>query len=273
MRGRSTSRWRVCLGPGHVADVSWCHSRLARMRVRWPATTTQWHHNYWMKQQRRVAESWTHQICAEIDAEDGDGAKGEGDVGDDEDEEGSDLRDVGRQRVRDRLLQVVEDQTTWGKKVIMTSLNNKIRKFRGRDLTFLNSGDDRSKIVIEQDHVGGLLGHVTSGDSHGNADVSSLESGWVIDSVSSDSHDRSLKEKVEIRRNVITSSQVTSPVSGSLPRWLASAAVTYARTRSHCDDVIYRRAGRCSCQSTSSRGWRKLWRLYSKFWRQSIWGL
>ena len=53
-----------------------------------------------------------YQVGAEVDAEDGDGAKGKRDVDQDEDEERTDLRDVARQRVRDRLLQVVEDQTT-----------------------------------------------------------------------------------------------------------------------------------------------------------------
>ena len=52
------------------------------------------------------------EICAQVDAEDRDCAEGEGDVGKDEEKEGGDLRDVRRESVRDRLLEVVEDEAT-----------------------------------------------------------------------------------------------------------------------------------------------------------------
>ncbi|KFV72974.1 hypothetical protein N307_05460, partial [Dryobates pubescens] len=55
-----------------------------------------------------------HHVGAQVDAEDGDGAQGQGDVGDDEEQEGSDLGDVAGQGVGNRLLQVVEDQPAWG---------------------------------------------------------------------------------------------------------------------------------------------------------------
>jgi len=48
----------------------------------------------------------------EVDTEDGNGAEWERHVGDDEEQERRDLGDVTGQRVRDRLLQVVEDQPT-----------------------------------------------------------------------------------------------------------------------------------------------------------------
>ena len=55
-----------------------------------------------------------HHVCPKVDAEDGDGSQGQGDAGQDEEEEGRDLGDVGGHRVGYRLLQVVEDQATWG---------------------------------------------------------------------------------------------------------------------------------------------------------------
>jgi len=53
-----------------------------------------------------------HHVGAEVDAEDRDGAERQRDAGCDEDEERRDLGDVRRQRVCDRLLQVVEYQPT-----------------------------------------------------------------------------------------------------------------------------------------------------------------
>ena len=53
-----------------------------------------------------------HHVSAEVDAEDRDGAERQWNVGDDEQQERRDLRDVARQRVGDRLLEVVKDQST-----------------------------------------------------------------------------------------------------------------------------------------------------------------
>ena len=53
-----------------------------------------------------------HHVSSEVDAEDRDGAERQRNVGDDEQQERRDLRDVARQRVGDRLLEVVKDQTT-----------------------------------------------------------------------------------------------------------------------------------------------------------------
>ena len=54
-----------------------------------------------------------HHVGTEVDAEDRDGAERQRNVGDDEEQERRDLRDVARQRVGDRLLEVVEDQATF----------------------------------------------------------------------------------------------------------------------------------------------------------------
>jgi len=53
-----------------------------------------------------------HEVGAKVNAEDRDGAERQRNVGEDEYQERRNLRDVARQRVRDRLLQVVEDQPT-----------------------------------------------------------------------------------------------------------------------------------------------------------------
>lgn len=56
---------------------------------------------------------WPHHICPQVDAEDGHSAQWKGDVGNDEQQEGGDLRDVAGQGVCDGLLQVVKDEAAW----------------------------------------------------------------------------------------------------------------------------------------------------------------
>ncbi len=85
-------------------------------------------------------------VGAQVDAEDGDGAQGQRDVGEDEEQERGDLGNVGRERVGDGLFEIVKDEPA-----------------------LLDARDDGRKVVVEQDHVGGLLGHVGPGDAHGDA--------------------------------------------------------------------------------------------------------
>lgn len=59
-----------------------------------------------------VSMAGPHHVCAQVDTEDGDGAQGQGNAGNDEEEEGADLWNVTCQCVGDRLLQVIKDQTT-----------------------------------------------------------------------------------------------------------------------------------------------------------------
>ena len=59
-----------------------------------------------------------HHVGAEIDAEDRDGAERQRNVGDDEEKERRDLRDVAGERVGDRLLQVVEDEASWKERAV-----------------------------------------------------------------------------------------------------------------------------------------------------------
>lgn len=55
-----------------------------------------------------------HHIRAQVNAEDGHSAQRQGDVGNDEQQEGGDLRDVAGQGVGDGFLQVVKDQAACG---------------------------------------------------------------------------------------------------------------------------------------------------------------
>jgi len=87
----------------------------------------------------------THHVSSQIDAEDGDSSKGQGHISQDEEQERRDLRDVGGQSVGNGLLQVVENETA-----------------------LLHTSDDGGEVVVEQNHVGGLLGHIGTSNTHGN---------------------------------------------------------------------------------------------------------
>lgn len=53
-----------------------------------------------------------------------------------------------------------------------------------KSLTFFNGVQDGCKVVVSQDNVGSLLGHIGTGLTHGNTDVGGLERGAVVDTVS-----------------------------------------------------------------------------------------
>lgn len=63
----------------------------------------------------RVCPLAAHHVGAQVDAEDGDRPQRKRNAGADEEEEGRDLWDVAGERVRDGLLQVVEDEPTCSK--------------------------------------------------------------------------------------------------------------------------------------------------------------
>jgi len=86
-----------------------------------------------------------YHVGTQIDTEDGDGAEGQRNVAEDEEQEGRDLGDVGRQSVGNRFLQVVENETA-----------------------FLHTRHDRGKVIIQKDHVGSLFGDVRASDTHGD---------------------------------------------------------------------------------------------------------
>jgi len=104
-------------------------------------------------------------VSSKVNAEDKDSREGEGNLEEHEEQEGGDLGDVRRQGVRDRLLQVIEDEAT-----------------------FLNTADDGGEVVVEEEHIGGVLGDIGA-TSHSNTDVGLLDGRGVVDTVTSDSDD------------------------------------------------------------------------------------
>ena len=60
-------------------------------------------------------------------------------------------------------------------------------------VTFFHSCNDGGEVVVQQDHVGGLLGDVRPGDTHGNTDVGLLQGRRVVHTVTCHGHDGSLK--------------------------------------------------------------------------------
>lgn len=56
-----------------------------------------------------------HHVSAQVNAEDGDCSQGKGYVCNDEDQERRDFRNVTGQGVGNRLLEVIKDQTPWGR--------------------------------------------------------------------------------------------------------------------------------------------------------------
>lgn len=63
-----------------------------------------------------------HHVSAQVNAEDGDRSQWKGDVRNDEDQERCDFRNVTGQGVSDGLLQVIKDQTPWGREEKSTTL-------------------------------------------------------------------------------------------------------------------------------------------------------
>jgi len=89
----------------------------------------------------------------------GEGGIGEQDGAREHDEHGSDVD--GKLELQE-LLDVVEDVAT-----------------------VLNGGFDGAEVVVGEDDVGGVLGNIGSGDAHSEANISSVESGCVVGTVTS----------------------------------------------------------------------------------------
>lgn len=68
-----------------------------------------------ISQQEMTLKLLTHNVRAQVDEQDGDGADGHWNAGDDVDEEGAELSNVLGQGVGDGFLQVVKDQAAWGR--------------------------------------------------------------------------------------------------------------------------------------------------------------
>ena len=105
---------------------------------------------------------------------DGDQSLGEAESGGQENTDN--LADVGGDQVTDELLHVGVDGAA-----------------------LLHSGHDGGEVVVGQDHLGGGLGHGSSG-AHGDTDLGSLQGGGVVDTVSS--HGGDLLHLLEILNNL-----------------------------------------------------------------------
>merc|ERR1711862_391861 len=107
--------------------------------------------------ERAVGETVGHQV----DPQQLDGDQGLGQAEGGGQEDADDLADVGGDQVSDELLHVGVDRTS-----------------------LLHGGHDGGEVVVGEDHLGGGLGHGGAG-AHGDTNLGSLESGSVVDSVSS----------------------------------------------------------------------------------------
>ncbi len=85
-----------------------------------------------------------HHVRPEVDGQHGDRSQGQRDAEEDERDEREQLGDVGRERVHDGLLQVVED-----------------------DSALLDADDYRREVVVHEYHVRCFLRHVRPGYAHG----------------------------------------------------------------------------------------------------------
>lgn len=65
-------------------------------------------------------------------------------------------------------------------------------RIKSCEQTFFHASDNGGEVVIQKDHVSGLLGHVTSGDTHGDTDVGLFQSGRIVHTVAGHSHDGAL---------------------------------------------------------------------------------
>ncbi|GBE60675.1 hypothetical protein BOVATA_021680 [Babesia ovata] len=66
---------------------------------------------------------------------------------------------------------------------------------------FLDSGDDRLEIVVDEDHVSGLLGNFSSSDSHGNTDIGHLQRRCIINTITR--HGHSFAQLLEYGHNIL----------------------------------------------------------------------
>ena len=106
------------------------------------------------------------EIRPEIDGEDLHDGEGKRDPGEDEGEEGRELREIVGEDVRHELAHVRVD---------------------GAPLA--DGGDDRGEVVVGDDDVRRLFRHVAAALAHGHADVGGLQGRGVVDAVARHGHD------------------------------------------------------------------------------------
>mmetsp|Transcript_30025 Transcript_30025/g.97760 ORF Transcript_30025/g.97760 Transcript_30025/m.97760 type:complete len:799 (+) Transcript_30025:140-2536(+) len=101
-----------------------------------------------------------HHVRAEVDAQNEHRRERQRDAQDDEAQEGANLRNVGGEGVRDRLLEIVEDEAA-----------------------LLHAVHDGGKVVVHENHVRSFLRHILAGDAHGDTNVTLLQRRSVVDTV------------------------------------------------------------------------------------------
>mmetsp|Transcript_47293 Transcript_47293/g.64122 ORF Transcript_47293/g.64122 Transcript_47293/m.64122 type:complete len:436 (+) Transcript_47293:834-2141(+) len=109
-------------------------------------------------------DGWYH-ISSQINAKNKNSGKGKRNLEQDEEEEGSDLGNVGGEGIGNGLLQVIEDKTT-----------------------FLDTTDNGVEVIVKKKHISGVLSDIRTG-THSNTNIGLLNSRRVIDTITSDSDD------------------------------------------------------------------------------------
>lgn len=101
----------------------------------------------------------SHHVSSQVNTQDGDSSQRQGDINDDEQQEGSDLWDVACQSVGNGLFQIIKDQTAWRitKRLVSRGVMCLVRVCIITDddsddvvhsPTFFYSCDNRGKVVI-----------------------------------------------------------------------------------------------------------------------------
>jgi hypothetical protein len=106
-----------------------------------------------------------YHISSQINAKDKHGGEREGDLEDNEEQEGGNLGNVRGEGVSDRFLQVIEDKAT-----------------------FFNTVHDGAEVIVEQDHITSVLSDLRS-TTHSNTDIGLLNGRGVIDTITGHSDD------------------------------------------------------------------------------------
>ena len=112
-----------------------------------------------------VADGGKH-VRAQVDQQNENGFQWERDLEHNERQKRADFWNVGRQRVRNGFLQIVEDQTS-----------------------FFNSVHNRREVVVHQNHVRRLLAHRRSHDAHRDTDVRLTQRRCVVHAVARHRYD------------------------------------------------------------------------------------
>jgi hypothetical protein len=104
----------------------------------------------------------SHDDPHDLDRGDGEDRETGSVLEDETDKEDKSLGDVGGEHVEDKLLDVVEDTAT-----------------------LLDSGDNRSEVIVTKNNIGSILGDIGTGLTHGNTNIGTAERGRIVDTITS----------------------------------------------------------------------------------------